>query len=50
MYTDGGKKTGGPKVEGNEVWLRSTWEFDGVSQYAWSVDGKTFTAIAPPTV
>jgi hypothetical protein len=48
MYTDGGKKTSGPKVEGNEVWLRSTWGLDGVSQYASSVDGKMFTAIGPP--
>lgn len=47
-YTEGGKRTSGPKVEGKEVWIRSTWGLDGVSQYAYSVDGKTFTAFGPP--
>ncbi len=30
------------------VWLRSTWAFDGLSQFSYSLDGKTFTPIGDP--
>lgn len=31
--------------EGNIVWLRTTWHYDGSSQYSWSADGAHFTDI-----
>ena len=47
-FNEGGKVTAGEVIASSTVWLRSTWGFDGVSQYAYSVDGKTFTAFGPP--
>jgi beta-xylosidase len=30
------------------IWLRSTWGFDGLSQFSYSFDGKAFTPIGDP--
>ncbi len=43
MFNDAGKITPGPVVNGNFLWLRSTWDFAGDSQYSFSADGSTFT-------
>jgi beta-xylosidase len=43
-FSENGKATAGPVVTADTIWLRSTWGFDGLSAYAYSVDGKTFTA------
>ncbi len=40
-------KLSGPEVIGNNLWLRSTWGLDGASQFYYSLDGNTFTAIGP---
>jgi beta-xylosidase len=37
--------TPGPILTGPTLWLRSTWGFEGLSQWSYSVDGKTFTNI-----
>ncbi len=34
--------TAGPGIDGNNVWLKSTWGLDGVSQYFYSTDGSNF--------
>jgi beta-xylosidase len=47
-FTDAGKATTGPVLTSATLWLRSTWGFDGVSQYSYSPDGKTFTPIGTP--
>ena len=43
-----GTRTAGPEIEQPAVWLRSTWAFDGASQFSYSLDGKTFTPIGDP--
>jgi beta-xylosidase len=40
-----GARTAGPAVKQSAVWLRSTWGFDGVSSFSYSLDGKTFVGI-----
>jgi beta-xylosidase len=42
-FNENGKVTVGPALTTNNLWLKSTWEFDGNSQYSYSIDGKTFT-------
>jgi hypothetical protein len=36
--------TKGPVLGTDIIWLKSTWGFDGKSQYYYSLDGKTYTA------
>jgi hypothetical protein len=45
MYREGGMETAGPEVNGEHLWLKSTWGLDGVSQYGYSTDGRTFLAL-----
>ena len=33
----------GPQIIGNRLWLKSVWGLDGVSQYSFSLDGRTFS-------
>lgn len=42
-FRQNGKLTQGPEIEGNDLWIRSSWGLDGKSRYAFSVDGKTFS-------
>ncbi|MEO7494017.1 MAG: glycoside hydrolase 43 family protein [Massilia sp.] len=37
----------GPAVRARQVWLRSSWDVTGLSQFSFSLDGKTFSAIGP---
>ncbi len=43
-----GLRVAGPVVKQATVWLRSTWGFDGASQFAYSLDGKTFLPLGDP--
>jgi beta-xylosidase len=43
-----GRRTSGPALAQTAVWLRSTWGFDGVSRFAYSLDGKIFMPIGEP--
>ncbi|MBC7889786.1 MAG: glycoside hydrolase 43 family protein [Ferruginibacter sp.] len=45
VYDNNGKETAGPIITGNAIWLRSAWGFDGISHYAYSLDGKIFTPL-----
>ncbi len=47
-FNEGGKVTAGPVIASKNVWLRSTWGYDGISQYAYSIDGKKFTPFGQP--
>lgn len=40
--------TPGPAIGGNALWLRSTWGWDGRSQYSYSLDGSVFTNFGEP--
>ncbi|MFI2735716.1 RICIN domain-containing protein [Streptomyces sp. NPDC018711] len=40
----GGTPTNGPVVTQNAVWLRTTWDVNGVSRFSCSLDGTTYTA------
>ena len=31
-----------------ELWLRSTWDFSGLSRFSYSLDGQAFTAVGAP--
>jgi beta-xylosidase len=42
------KFTSGPRITSTRLWLRSTWGLDGLSRYAYSTDGKLFTAFGEP--
>jgi beta-xylosidase len=44
---DGGF-TRGPVLTGDIVWLRSAWGLDGESQFAFSLDGRSFTPFGKP--
>ena len=48
MYNDGGHVTAGPAITQGALWLRSEWGFDGQSQFAYSLDGKTFQPLGAP--
>lgn len=39
----GGSVTSGPVITQNAVWLRTSWDVNGVSRFSYSVDGSTFT-------
>lgn len=43
-----GALTFGPVLNGNLVWLKSTWDLDGKSLYYYSLDGKSFTLFGDP--
>ncbi len=40
-----GKETLGPVLTPDSVWLRSSWDLAGVSQFSYSVDGQSFVAL-----
>ncbi|MDP9037884.1 MAG: glycoside hydrolase 43 family protein [Acidobacteriota bacterium] len=42
-----GRRIEGPVLKQKQVWLRSAWGFDGVSRFAYSLDGRTFTPLGP---
>lgn len=42
------QRTLGPAIHQSEIWLRSTWGFDGLSQFSYSLDGRTFVPIGDP--
>ncbi|MER6069631.1 family 43 glycosylhydrolase [Streptomyces sp. NPDC001817] len=43
-HNAGGTLTYGPVVTQNAVWLRTTWDVNGVSQFSYSLDGSSFTS------
>jgi hypothetical protein len=42
VYDNNGKDVSGIKVNGKLIWLRSTWDANGISRYAFSTDGKSY--------
>jgi beta-xylosidase len=42
-YNNNGKDTTGISITGKSIWFKSTWGYDGISNYAYSLDGKTYT-------
>jgi beta-xylosidase len=45
---ENGTRVAGPLLKQASVWLRSTWGFDGVSRFSYSLDEKTFVGIGDP--
>ena len=43
-----GDELSGPRITASAIWLRSSWGLDGVSQYAYSLDGKFFVPFGTP--
>ncbi|MBO9729805.1 MAG: glycoside hydrolase 43 family protein [Chitinophaga sp.] len=48
VYDNNGKDTLGIEMNGTSIWLRSTWDINGVSRYAFSTDGKSYKTLADP--
>jgi len=48
LRTVRGNATPGPVVNSAEVWLRSTWDINGASRFAYSEDGSNFTDFGDP--
>lgn len=48
VNVNNGAITPGPIIAAPRLWLRSQWGLDGLSQYSFSLDGKTFTDFGPP--
>jgi beta-xylosidase len=46
-FNDAGKMTSGPVLSGDALWLGSSWNLAGDSQYSYSIDGKTYTPFGP---
>jgi beta-xylosidase len=49
VYTVNDTDSTGPAINGKTIWLQSSWGFDGINQYFYSTDGKTFTPIGTKT-
>lgn len=47
-FTHDRSVTAGPALAATRVWLRSSWGLDGVSRYAYSVDGRKFEEFGAP--
>jgi len=49
LFSDNnGDEFPGPRITTNTIWLKSSWGLDGVSQYAYSLDGKFYTPFGTP--
>jgi beta-xylosidase len=48
LINDNGKTLPGPAINSPDIWLRSAWGQDGVSQYAYSIDGTHYTSFGGP--
>ena len=44
FYDNNGKEKEGAQIRQTVVWLQSTWDWQGKNNYAYSLDGKIFTA------
>ncbi|WP_406154635.1 family 43 glycosylhydrolase [Streptomyces sp. NBC_00882] len=42
-HNAGGTLTNGPVITQNAVWLRTSWDVNGVSRFSYSLDGNAFT-------
>jgi beta-xylosidase len=47
-YNRDGQIASGPPLAQNALWLRSSWGFDGVSQFSYSLDGRTYVPFGAP--
>ncbi|GAB2744602.1 hypothetical protein GCM10027072_45690 [Streptomyces bullii] len=43
-HNAGGTLTYGPAITQNAVWLRTTWDVNGVSRFSYSLDGNVFSS------
>lgn len=43
-HNAGGSLTGGPVITQNALWLRTSWDVNGVSRFSYSLDGSSFTS------
>lgn len=46
--THNGTRTTGPQIPKGRIWFRSTWGLDGLSHYAYSIDGHQYTRFGDP--
>ena len=43
VYDNNGQAQKGPAINQTVIWLKSIWDWDGISKYYYSLDGKNFT-------
>ncbi|MCP2241968.1 family 43 glycosylhydrolase [Lentzea aerocolonigenes] len=43
-HNAGGSLTSGPVITQNALWLRTSWDVNGVSRFSYSLDGSSFTS------
>jgi hypothetical protein len=48
-YNSNGTRTMGPRLDGNILYLRSTWNYAGESQSSYSTDGHDYRLLGPLT-
>jgi beta-xylosidase len=48
VYVNNGLVTAGPTIASPHLWLKSKWGLDGLSQYAFSLDGELFHEFGQP--
>jgi beta-xylosidase len=48
VYKEGSTRTEGPALESPTLYLKSTWNLDGLSQFSYSIDGAAFTPFGKP--
>ncbi len=44
FYSQNEQDTTGPRISGRYIWLRSYWDLNGINQYSFSVNGRSFIA------
>ena len=44
VYHSNNKDSVGILIEGKSIWLQSTWNYQGINNYFYSIDGKTYIA------
>jgi hypothetical protein len=47
-YNFNGARTIGPEIKGNILYMRSTWDAEGNSQFLFSVDGRDYRRLGDP--
>jgi beta-xylosidase len=47
IYEVDGREAKGPTIIDTAIWFKSVWGYDGISRFAYSLDGKKYTLFGP---
>lgn len=48
IRSENGRDTIGDEIKSDQVWLRSTWNYEGICTFSTSADGSVFTPVGAP--